>query len=482
MNRAPLRALLAAALVAGCAVGPNYRSPEPAAPAQGAFASANLSVFAPDAPPGDWWRLYRDPTLDRLVGEALAANTDLRVAAANLRAARASVAEARASLLPSTTIGASATRARTPQQGPTIPAATGNVYDVGLNVAYEVDLFGRLRRTIEAARADEGAVKAAYDLARITVAAETARAYADACAANQELAAANRSLQVEQSSYDLTQRRLQAGRDTALDTTRVGSLLEQTRAEIPTLTAARQSALFRLAVLTGKPPAQYPPEAAACAVPPTLSSPIPVGDGAALLRRRPDVREAERRLAAATARIGVATADLYPTVSLGGGLGSSAGSVSGLGRQPAFRWSLGPLLSWTFPNILAARARIQQASAQADAALAGFDGAWLAALRDTETALTQYAQDLDRATDLTRARDQAALAQAAAQRRFTAGYVSSLDVLDSDRTLADAELTLAQAQAQVSADQITLFLSLGGGWEDAPASLVSQGERRGPGF
>ncbi len=456
-----------AAATAGCAVGPNYRSPEPAAPAQGAFQGAAAAAFAPDPPPGDWWRLYQDPALDRLVAQALSANTDLRVAAANLRAARATVAEARASLLPTTTVSAGAQRVRTPQQGPLIPPATTNVIDVGLNVAYEVDLFGRLRRTIEAARADAGAVKAAYDLTRITVAAETARAYADACSANQELAVARRSVELEQRSYDLTVRLLNAGRDTALDTTRVGALLEQTRAAVPSLEAARQSALYRLAVLTGRPPAEYPPEAAACATPPTLTSPIPVGDGAQLLRRRPDVREAERNLAAATARIGVATADLYPSVSLGGAVGSTASSLGGLGSRPGFSWSLGPLISWTFPNILAAKARVGEARARADAALASFDGTWLVALRDTETALTQYAHDLDRVADLTRARDQSDKAQKAAALRFQAGYVGSLDVLDAERTLAEAQNALAQAQAQVASDQVTLFLALGGGWQTA---------------
>ncbi|HEY5409507.1 MAG TPA: TolC family protein [Caulobacteraceae bacterium] len=467
---APIRVAPAAALaaaLAGCAVGPTYRSPLPAAPAQSAFQSAAVAVFAPEPPPGDWWRLYRDPALDRLVGQALAANTDLRVAAANLRQARAAVAEARASLLPTTTTSASVQRGRIEAAGPTIPPATGDTFDVGLDVSYEVDLFGKLRRTIEAARADAGSVKAAYDLARITVAAETARAYADACSANQQLAVARHSLELEQNSYDLTVRLLNAGRDTTLDTARVGALLEQTRATVPSLEAARSSALFRLAVLTGRPPAQFAPEAAACTAAPSLTTPIPVGDGAVLLRRRPDVRQAERTLAAATAQVGVATADLYPSVTLGGSVGSTAGSPHGLGQEPAFRWNVGPLIQWNFPNLSAAKARLGEARATAEAALASFDGTWLVALRDTETALTRYAKDLDRLADLGRARDQSARAQQAAEQRFRAGYAGSLDLLDAERTLADAEAAHAQAQAQVADDQINLFLDLGGGWESA---------------
>ncbi len=192
---------------------------------------------------------------------------------------------------------------------------------------------------------------------------------------------------------------------------------------------------------------------------------MPVGDGASLLRRRPDVREAERRLAAATARIGVATAELYPTVTLGGSVGSTAPRLEAR-CAPAFRWSFGPLIQWSFPNLLAAEARLGQARASAAAALASFRGTWLSALRDTETALTRYARDLDRLDDLRRARDQSARAETAADQRFSAGYASSLDLLDAQRTLVAAETALAQQQAQVAADQITLFLALGGGWEE----------------
>ncbi|MEI9926940.1 MAG: TolC family protein [Sphingomonas sp.] len=347
------------------------------------------------------------------------------------------------------------------------PGPEGASYDAGLDVSYQVDLFGRIARTIEAGRADLGAAQATYDLARITVVAETIRAYADACAAGRELSVARESLRVEEDTFDLTRRLEAGGRGTGLDTSRAAALLEQTRADVPSFAAARKAALFRLAVLTGKPPAEFPADVADCETPPRVATPIPVGNGATLLARRPDVRAAERRLAAATARIGVATADLYPSVSLGGSVGSTATSPSGLFSSSGFRFGVGPLISFNFPNTSVARARIAEAGAGADAALAQFDGTWLGALRDTETALTNYVSVGARLESLQRARDQGAEAARIARLRYRAGAENFQIVLDAERSLAQAEALLAQAQAQFSDATITAFLALGGGWQNA---------------
>lgn len=458
---------LSALALSACAVGPDYRSPAPAAPSQAGFIEAASPHFAADPPPGDWWRLYGNPALDSLVADALRANTDLRVAAANLDRARAVLREARSGRLPSTTVSAGASYGRPSgaANGSADALEDGEYYDAGLDIGYQVDLFGRIARAVEASRADAAAVKAAYDLARITVAAETARAYADACSAGRQLAVARRSVSVQQQTFDLTRRLFEGGRGTALDTSQAGSLLEQTRAAIPTLEASRRTALYRLAVLTGRPPAQIPEAAAGCDAPPILSSPIPVGDGASLLARRPDIRAAERQLAAATARVGVATADLYPRISIGGSIGSTATSLGDIASGSAFRYSLGPLLSWSFPNVAAARARIAQAEASAEAALAEFDGAWLNALRETESALTVYANELDRNASLRRARDNSAEAARIARLRYEAGREGFQIVLEAERQLAQTEALLAQSDAQLSANQIALFLALGGGWE-----------------
>ncbi len=460
MKHILLAATAALTLAACTTVGPDYRSPAPQAPAQTGFVGTVSPAFTGDEPPGRWWSLFQDPVLDGLVEQALARNTDLRVAAANLAQARAALRETRAGRLPSTTVSGTAGYADQPG-----PGGADTTFDAGFDVGYQLDLFGRIRRATEASRADVEAVQAAFDLTRVTVAAETARAYADACSAGRQLDVARDTVRIQEQTFDLTQRLLEGGRATALETSQAGALLEQSRAAIPTLEAQRQTALYRLSVMTGRPPAEFPRIVAACATPPALDRPIPVGDGASLLARRPDIRAAERELAAATARIGVATAELYPNISLGASLGSTASSLGGLVSGDGFRFSLGPLISWSFPNVAVARSRIAQAEAGADAALARFDGTWLRALEETESALTRYARELDRVAALRRARANGQEAARIARLRYQAGRESFQIVLDAERTVAQTEAALASAEAQLSNNAISLFLALGGGWQ-----------------
>jgi NodT family efflux transporter outer membrane factor (OMF) lipoprotein len=457
--RRVLAAAAGALALAGCVVGPNHRDPRPGAPAQTPFLSGASPAFTGDEPPGRWWSLFRDPLLDSLVEEALRANTDLRVAAANLRRARAVLRESRAGRLPTTRISGSATYAREPG------GSASDVYDANIDIGYQIDLFGRITRAIQASRADAEAVQAAFDLSRITVAAETARAYSDACSAGRQLTVARETVRVQEETFGLTRRLFEGGRGTALETGQAGALLEQTRAAIPALEALRQTALFRLSVLTGRPPADFPREAASCERSPALARPIPVGDGASLLARRPDIRAAERRLAAATARVGVATADLYPSVSLGASVGSTAGSPGGLVSSDGFRFSLGGLISWTFPNVAVARARIAQAEASAEGALAEFDGAWLRALEETESALTNYGRELERLAALRRGRAQAGEAARIARLRYQAGRESFQIVLDAEQSIALLDASVAESEAQLSDNLVGLFLALGGGWQ-----------------
>jgi len=240
--------------------------------------------------------------------------------------------------------------------------------------------------------------------------------------------------------------------------------LEQLHAALPPLQAQHRTAQYRLSVLTGDLPGTLSREIDQCNAPPRLTSPIPVGDGAALLRCRPDIRQAERGLAAATARIGVATADLYPSISLGLSAGST-GELAQFGATNASRWSLGPLISWTLPLTGSARSRIAQAEAGSNAALARFDAAVLNALRETESALIVNARELDRNAALKAARDQSVLASEQARSLYRYGRTDFLTTLDADRTLAAAESTSAASEAQLAVDQVTLFLALGGGWE-----------------
>jgi len=465
-----LAAALLGAMAACSTVGPDYHVPEQAAvnldAANGPLAGLEASSARAAPLPAHWWRLYDDPVLDDLVGQAFAANTDLRVAAANLRRAAAIVDEAGAGRRPNVSVSAAPAYGRASGAAKGVPYALPDVgtYDAGAAVSYQVDLFGKISRGLEAANADAEAAQAAYDLARVNVAAGTVRAYADVCAAGQQLETARHSIALQERFAQLTRRRADMGRGTSLDISRAQGQLEQLRAAVPPLEAQRTTALYRLAVLVGKAPGTLPASLAACHVPPTLRDPVPVGDGAALLRRRPDIRQAERSLAAATARIGVATSELYPSISLGLSAGST-GTLSRFGADNSFRWSLGPLISWSLPNTGLARSHIEQAEAGSAAALARFDAAVLNALRETSSALTVYARDLDRADALRAARDRNREAAEQARTLYRLGRTDFLTALDADRTLAGSESALAAAQGQLATDQAALFLALGGGWE-----------------
>ncbi|KJH65626.1 efflux transporter outer membrane subunit [Chromobacterium violaceum] len=466
-----LSALALAGALAGCAaVGPDYHLPSQAAlgkpAANAAFLSASAPAFAQQPVPAGWWRLYDDARLDTLVAEALAANTDIRAAAANLRKALAVEASVNAERDPHASVSAAVQRAQDSGEAYLIEKKlpVANVGDGGLKIGYEIDLFGKLARAEEAARAGTQASEAAMDLARTTVAAETVRAYVQGCAAGHQLAVARHELDLQNRGVAVARRMQSAGRGRATDVERAQAQADIQRAALPRLQAEQDAARFRLAALLGKAPAELP--AAACSALPQLKQPLPVGDGAALLKRRPDVREAERKLAAATARIGVAAAQLYPSVSLGASAGVT-GLLEHAGEDRTRRWSLGPLISWTIPDS-GARARVKAAEAEADAALAHFDGVVLNALRETETALTFYAKDLERNADLRSARDNARAAAQDNRRLYAAGRAPYLASLDADRALAGNESALAASDAQVALDQVNLFLALGGGWEQIP--------------
>ena len=463
-----LRLVLTAVSVlslAACAVGPNYVAPITPPTAAGQFVSANSPALSNDPAASTWWRLYQDPVLDGLIADALKSNTDIRVAVANLERARASLRGARSNRLPSTGLNAGATYGRLPesQRAPGSPREDWSI-DTGLSVSYEVDLFGRVKRGIEAARGDEAAAAADADAVRLAVVADTTRAYADAASGAARLKVANQIVDLLDKSLLLTQRRHEAGLATQLDVSRIATLRQQRAADIPALEADRQAALFRLATLTGRPPADLPTAAGERAVGLEITQPIPVGDGAALLKRRPDVLAADRRLAADTARIGVATADLYPRISLGGSIGSTGPNIGDVFGGGPLRWLLGPLINWAFPNQEGTRAKIAAAKADTQASLATFDGTVLRALEETETALNSYARALDRRTALKAARDEALKAATITRAQQREGAVDSLAWLDAERTYAETEATLAEQDARIADAQIDVFRALAGGW------------------
>jgi len=459
-------ASIAALALVGCAAGPDYIAPLPPEPAMaGPFLSAEDGVTTPSPLPADWWRLYDDPALDGLVADALAANTDIRQATARIARARAGLRGAEAGRLPQSGVSAGGNYGRV-SEGSVPPGADreGFSFDAGLSVSYEVDLFGRVARGVEAAEADLASAQADADAVRVLVVAETTRAYANAASAAARKQVADEIVALLDTSLGLVRRRQEAGLENGLAIARIETLRQQRAAEIPAIIAERQAALFALATLTGRAPAQLPPIAGERSMALEITSALPVGDGAALLARRPDIRAAERRLAADTARIGVATADLYPRITLGGSVGATGASLGDLFSGGPFRFLLGPLIDWAFPNTEPTRARIDAAEAGAEESLAAFDGTVLTALQETETALSTYARALDRRQSLSAAQTAADRAARITRARQREGIIDSLELLDAERTLADTRAALAQQDGAISSAQIDVFLALGGGW------------------
>jgi NodT family efflux transporter outer membrane factor (OMF) lipoprotein len=459
-------------LIAGCAVGPDYHAPPPVRGSQQPLVSLQPEIETPTQPPVQWWQLYHDAQLDALLVDAFNANQDLKAAEANLSASRAVLQAARQGHYPQTGAEAGAVRGRDAVTDEILEIDGAEpqtiwLFDAVLDVSYEVDLFGHVRRTIQASRADAQSVAAARDSVRITVAAETARAYAQVCAFGEELAVARRSLDIVSNESRITSDRHEAGANSEFDVVRAQGLVAQVRAGIPALTGQRRAALFSLTALLGRPPSQAPLEVESCDRPPQLADLLPVGDGTALLRRRPDVRQAERRLAAATARIGVATADLYPRIALRAFVGGASSQINELGTNEGLTWGVGPSVSWNFPNQAATRARIRQAKAGAAAALANFDSVVLQALKETEQSLTLYGAEIERRESLAEAQTDAERAFDMAHDQFLAGSVSDLDLLTTEQVLVSANAAVASSDAALVQYQIAVFKALGGGWQVA---------------
>ncbi|MHA6768216.1 efflux transporter outer membrane subunit [Sphingobium ummariense] len=465
MHKYLLPLMLGASALSACAAGPDYVPPRTAASAAAPFIGGASPAVSTAAAQDRWWSLYRDPLLDRLVDDALAANTDIRVAVARIEKARSLLRGAKSDRLPQTNLGASANYTRTAAVR-SLPGIDREnwILDGGLDVSYEVDLFGRVKRGVEAARGDYQAAQADADGVRVAVIADTVRAYLDVTTTAERLAVAEQTVSLLDQSIRITSARFDVGRSDRLDVIRVTALRDQQAAAIPALQADRDAALFRLATLTGRTPQDLPADVGASVKTPQLGQPIPVGDGQALLARRPDVRAAERRLAADTARIGVATADLYPRISLGGSVGTTALGGSDLFGGGPFRWLLGPLISWAFPNQEAIRSRIAGAKADGAASLAEFDGTVLNALEETERALSAYGHALEREQTLAQARDAAARAARISLARQREGRIDFLTVLDAQRTLADAEADLVAVRRSAAFAQVDVFRALGGGW------------------
>jgi multidrug efflux system outer membrane protein len=448
----------------GCEVGRNYHQPETAVDAH--FTGAHEPGLAEDAAIERYWTAFGDELLNSLVNDALAHNNDLAVAAANLRDARAARRLAGFDLFPTVTLSGSYTHNLDAQQelpGFTRQEREFDTADAGFQGLWELDLFGRVRRNVEAASADVGVARAVLQDARVSVIAEVARDYFVLRGLQDQLDLTRRNADNQFTSLKLTRVRLEAGRGNELDTSRAEAQVQTTLASIPSLEASIATTIYRLSVLTGRQPTALNEKLSPQPLPvlPALSS---VGTPEQLLRRRPDVRVAERRLAGATARIGVAAGDLFPKVTLLGSIGYLAPTFGEFGQGPSQFYSAGPSITWAAFDLGRVRARIGSAEAQTDAALASYQSAVLNALEDTEGALISYGRSQVRRDALRVAAAASDKASELARKRFEGGLIDFLEVLDAERTALSADLLLSQGQTDAATSLIAVYKALGAGW------------------
>jgi multidrug efflux system outer membrane protein len=470
--------VLATALLAACTVGPDFVRPD--LPAGDAFARADEQVAAhvadadalPDVAGGTFWQGFGDPRLAALVEDALSANHDLRIALARYERANALLRGAKFDHFPRITANAEASESRaSADQAPGVARGDrdGEGYSAGIAAAWELDLFGRIRRGVEAGRADALAGYADLQAAQVAIAGEVAHAYLELRGAQERLRVARDNAGNQSETVELVQARFDAGRDSEFDTARAGAHLEATLSRIPALEAQVAFAIHRLGVLTGRTPDALISVLGEPAPLAALPGAIDPGTPGEVLRRRPDIAAAEARLHAATARIGVATADLFPRFTLGGLIGSQAIDAGALFERDSETRLVALGIDWSFLDVGRVRARIAAADADAAGELARYQQSVLLALEDTENALVRL--DRARAEDahLERAARDSARAAELARIRFDAGAIGLLEVLDAERTRLQAEDAFAAGRTRSATGAVALYRALAGGWPESLA-------------
>ncbi|MBE7927745.1 efflux transporter outer membrane subunit [Pseudomonas saudiphocaensis] len=447
--------------LSACAVGPDYREPtmEPARIDRASSEDFDRSRFQ-----AAWWRQFEDPTLDALVSQALSENRELRIAFSRLRAARSNRDDDANDRFPTVTAGASAEYGEAQQPGFSEQRSNIERYDLGLDMAWELDLFGRIQRRIEASEAQTEAAEAELYQLQVSLIAELVNAYGELRGAQLRERIARENLGYQRNSHLLTEQLRDAGMGSELDVLRADARLAATEASLPQLQATQTRATNRIATLLGQRADQLSVDLSPRDLP-AVAKALPIGDPSELLRRRPDIRAAERQLAAATANVGVATADLFPRVSLSGFLGFIAGRGSQIGSSAAEAWGLAPSISWAAFDMGSVRARLRGAEADADGALAAYEQQVLLALEESENAFSDYARAQQRLLSLLRQSGASRAAARQAEIRYREGTVDFLVLLDAERERLAAEDAQAQAEVDVYRGVVALYKALGGGWQ-----------------
>jgi NodT family efflux transporter outer membrane factor (OMF) lipoprotein len=454
-----LTGVVAPVALAGCmTVGPEYK--EPALPLPAAW-SAPAAAGREDL--SRWWERLEDPLLTRLVADALRASPDLRSAQAKLREARARRDLASAQRAPSVDASATASTNRTSN-----PGASADLYRAGFDASWEIDVFGGKRRALEAAEADLQSTAETVDATRVSLAAEVARNYVEMRSFQARLAIARSNLDSQSETLQLTDWRAQAGLVSSLDVEQARANREQTRAQVPVLETALAQARHRLAVLLGLPPAELQEQLAGEGAIPRPPARIAVGIPADVLRQRPDVRAAERALAAETARIGQAEAARYPSFTLSGSLGLTAASLDALTGDATTTRSLAAAVSAPIFDGGRLRQQVEIQRAVQERALVGYESAVLTALEEVENALAAYGNSGARRAALADALTAERNAALLARYRYTSGLIDFQPVLDTERTVRTIEDSLATSEADSVLAVIQLYKALGGGWTAQP--------------
>jgi len=462
----------------GCAVGPNFHPPKTEVGA--AFANGNQTNMTPAPTAVAWWRAFNDPLLNGLVDQAVTNNPDLRIATAHVLEARALRMGAVADLFPIANANAGWTKSISSQDSTPVSLTreqrTLSLYNAGFDATWELDFFGHVSRAIQADTAVVATTIATRQDVLVTLISEVARSYFELRGAQNQLAVARGNADNERETLGVAEAKFKAGRATELDTARARAQLHATLAFIPLFKAAVQRSIHRLSVLTGQQPAALEPELAPAAPIPALPPLVNIGDPAELLRRRPDIRSAEYSLAAATARIGVETSDLFPRVTFNGNLGVQASQFTGLVKDGADTYSFGPSITWAALDLGHVLARIKAADARAAAQLASYEKTVLNALEETENALVDFGHEQVRRDCLRESEQSATLAMSLARQRYDGGVADFLPVLDAQRTQLSIQAQLAQSETRTATSLVAIYKALGGGWqiEQPPTKTASQ--------
>ena len=452
-------AVSVAALLAGCAVGPNYRPVETAAP--GAWTGPSAAGAPVDL--STWWDSFSDPKLTALVEQALTSNLDLQLAEARLREARGTRGVVAGGLWPSADAVAGYRRTNLPAH------AARDLYQTGLDALWEVDIFGGTRRQVESATANILAAEERLHDVQVSLAAEVALNYVRLRRDQQQIAIAQSNLQAQSHTAELTRQRYDAGFVSGLDVANADAQVATTQAAIPVLQAAAQQSVYALSVLLGRQPADLLPELSETESIPLTPPEVPAGLPSDLLRRRPDIRQAEAELHAATAQIGVATADWFPKFSLTGSLNWQADKLADLYTGAARSWSLGPSVNWSIFQGGSVLANIRVQEALRDQSFITYQKTVLAALQDVENALIAYAKEWEHGKALHDAVVANRKAVNLATQLYTQGQSDFLNVLVAQRALYLSEQAYVQSTSSTAIDLIALYKALGGGWEPAQA-------------